>query len=118
MNNSRLAYDNVPLTLEESVNPEEYRERQATVVRTIEAIDALNKSAEWSTLKKEIFQDRVESLERQMKNESEANTLKDSELYRLQGRLFEARKYDLDKLRESLMLELSKLKVLTQPTER
>lgn len=118
MNNSKIALDSTPLTLEESVNPEAYRVKQAEIIRTIEAIDELNKSAEWSTLKKEIFDSRVESLERQMKAESESLEIKDSELYRLQGRVFEARKYDLDKLREGLMLELSNIKKLTQPTER
>lgn len=112
MNNSKIALDNV-LSLAESVNPEVYRERQATVVRIIEAIDELSKSAEWSTLKREIFDSRVESLEKQLRVESESHEINDSNLYRLQGRLFEARKYDLTKLRESFLLELSKLKKLT-----
>lgn len=112
MNNSKIAIDNTPLTLEEMVNPESYRERQSTLIRILEAIDGLRNSEEWSTLKKEIFDSRVESLEKQMRNESESNEIKDSNLYRLQGRLFEARKYDLDKLREIHLSELSKIKKL------
>lgn len=118
MNNSKIASDSVGIILEEPVNLDSYNERQATLVRIIEAIDGIRNSIEWSTLKKEIFDSRIESLEKQMKFESEGLSIRDSELYRLQGRLFEARKYDLDKLRETYLLELSKIKKLTQPTER
>lgn len=116
MNNSKIALDS--FTLEEVDNSALLKEKEATLIRIIEAIDGLRKSVEWSTLKREIFTSRIESLERGLKNLSEANTLTDSEIYRIQGRLFEARKYDLDKLRETYLLELSGLRKLTQPTER
>jgi len=117
MNNSKIAYESI-LTLDEPDNSELYREKQTILIKIIEAIDELNKSAEWSILKKEIFDSRVDSLERQMKYESEKPEIKDSDMYRLQGRLFEARKYDLTKLRESSLIELNNIKRLTQPTER
>lgn len=118
MNNYLIASEKVSFDVEQSQDIDSMRERQGTVVRILEAIESLRNTEEWSTLKKEIFDSRIEYLERSMRSESEKVEVKDSELYRLQGRLFEARKYDLNKLKETYSLELSKIRKLTQPTER
>lgn len=110
----------VSLHLEEANNTELLRERESALIKIIEAIQLVIVSNEWSTLKTLVFDSRIESLEKQLKSESEGHTLNDSEIYRLQGRLFEARKYNLDKLQETYREELSKIKkrIITQPTER
>ncbi len=118
MNNSKIIQDEVSLTLEQSDNTELLREREANLVKVIESIEAVSQSSDWSTLKS-VFDSRTESLEKQLRSESEQHTLNDSEMYRLQGRLFEARKYNLDKLNETYREELSNIRrTLTQPTER
>lgn len=114
MNNSFIL--ETPLTLEEKKISTS--EREAELVKIIGAIDEVSKLVEWSTLKSIIFDSRVKSLEKQLENESLKLKIDDSELYRLQGRLFEARKYDLDKLRNAYRLELINIRKLNPPTER
>lgn len=116
MNNSKIAIDNVYLSLEEPTQLDS--EREAELIKLIEAINVVRSSAEWGTLKTLIFDSRVSHLNTRLKNQSEQATLDTAEIYRLQGRLFEARKYDLDKLLDSYRLELSNIRRLTQPTER
>lgn len=111
MNNSKIALDSVSLKLDETVdNSENLRERESQLVRIIDAIEGISQSVEWSTLKSLVFDNRIGKLEKQLKSESEKSELKDSEIYRLQGRLFEARKYDLVKLIETYRLELTKIR--------
>lgn len=118
MNNSVIAIEKVSLSLEDKVdNTEALKQKEAEVVKIIEAIRTILSTAEWSTLKS-VFDSRVEDLERRLRVESERISLNDSEIYRLQGRLSEARKYDLEKLAEVYRLELTNIRKLTQPTER
>lgn len=119
MNNSKIAIDRVSLSLDNPVDrSKELGEAEARLIRIIEAVSKVISSDEWSTLKNLVFDRRVENLEKQLLTESEKLIINDSELYRLQGRLFEARKYDLHKLNESFRLELVNIRKLTQPTER
>ncbi len=119
MNNSRFAIDKVDLSLEEPKDRrEEISAKEAQLIRVIEAIVKIQASHEWSTLKSLVFESRIVDLEKRLIIESEKLDLKDSVIYRLQGRLFEARKYDLDKLVESFRLELTNIRKLTPPTER
>ena len=111
MNNSKIAIDNVSLSLDESDNTEQLREREAVLVRIIEAIARVKDSEDWHTLKSLVFNSSVEKLERRLQAESERLKLDDSEMYRLQGQLIWARKYaDLDKLADAYRLELSNLR--------
>ena len=120
MNNSKIALDEISLSLEEQVdNTEIYREKESELIRIIEAINGIKSSAEWSTLKKYIFDSLVESLEKRLRDQSEQLILDAPLIHRLQGQLIWARKYsDLDKLEDNYRIELSKIKKLTQPTER
>lgn len=114
MNNSKIIIDDMTLSLEEPVkNTEHLREEVSRLTRILEAIGAIENSEEWRTLKREIFDSTVENLEKRLKNESEKLQIDASELYRLQGQLFWARKYaNLTKLSESYKLELSNIKKL------
>lgn len=118
MNNSKIAIEEVSLSIEQpSDSIELYREKESGLIRIIEAIERIVKTDEWSLLRS-LFDSRIESLEKQLTSESLKSKLDDSEIYRLQGKLFEAKKYNLDKLAESSRVELSNIKKLTQPTER
>lgn len=123
MNNSRIASEKISFNLEPSLEEsveilEKLREREGELVRVIEAINRIKEIEEWSTLKALIFDSRVESLEKQLKQESESLKLNDSEIYRLQGKLSEAKKYNLDSLVEDYRGELLKIRRLIPPTER
>lgn len=112
MNNSFIAQQNVNLSLEEPQDKSEaIQEKQAVLTRIIEAIETINQTSEWKTLKVIIFDDLEKSIERRLKAESEKTELSPSEIYRLQGQLLWARKYaDFKKLAEIYKLELTKLK--------
>ncbi len=119
MANNSLIVESVPLSLEEPLDRTELlREKEALLVRILEAIKEVESTSGWSTLKSLVLSKRIEALEKQLTAESEKEVIDTSKLYKLQGRLLEARKYDLDKLAESFRLELSNIKKLTQPTER
>lgn len=120
MNNSKIVLDDMSLSLDEPVDTtEHFREKESELVRIIEAIERIDKSDEWSTLKSLIFSQTVSSLEKRLRAESESDVIHDSNIYRLQGQLIWARKYaDLHRLAESYRTELSNIKKLTQPTER
>lgn len=111
MNNSKLILDN--FSIEDSVvdNTPLLREKEAELVRIIEALNAVKASEGWNTLKSLIFDGLLENLERSQRNVAESAEIKDSDLYRLQGKIFWARKYaDLDKLADVYRLELSNLR--------
>lgn len=120
MNNSRLVLDGVKLSLDDKVDmTEQLGIEESRLVKLIEALMRISATEDWRTLKSLIFDRRLEQLDKQMKAESERLELKDSEIYRLQGRLYEARKYDLENLVEVYRQELSNIrKLITQPTER
>lgn len=127
MNNSKIAYDDMTLSLETPViDTEHLREKEAQAVRIIEAIERIKDSEEWSSLKSLIFASLAENLEKKLKFEAEKMELDNPTIYRLQGQLLWARKYaDLAKLAESYRIELSNIRKqlpkgadLTQPTER
>lgn len=87
------------------------REREAKLVRMIEAIAALGQSPEWSTLKDELFDGALESVERRIKDEADKADLNTPELYRLQGERKWARRYaDLTKLSDMYRAELAHIR--------
>ena len=106
MNNSQI-------TLEEKndKNPdllERVREREAQVVRTIEAIREVKKCNGWSTLKLEIFDNLANSLKRDLLSEAKKDIPDPLRLNRLAGQLKWADKFaNLDKLEEDYKTQLS-----------
>lgn len=120
MNNSKIVLDEMSLSLEEPVDmTESIRLRQSELVKIIEAIERIEKSEEWSTLKSLIFDSTLESLEKRLRSESENLELDKPKINHLQGQIQWARKYaNLQKLAETYRVELTNIKRLTQPTER
>lgn len=87
------------------------REKEQELVKNIEAIHAVLKTDEWSTLKGRIFDGVLESLERRLVQEAEKKEVNNPELYRLQGQIAWAKTYaDLGKLAERFKTELSGIK--------
>lgn len=118
MNNSFITKE-VSLSLDEKVDTtEQLGIEESRLVRIIEAIGRINVSEDWSTLKSLIFDSRIEQLKKQLTSECEKRELDTAEIYRLQGKLYEAKKYDLDNLVKTRRIELLKIRKLTQPTER
>lgn len=95
MNN---ALGNIPIDLglefpQDTDNTEHLREREAKLVRMIEALVALSGSNEWSTLKDELFEGAQETIEQRIRSEAGKAEVNISELYRLQGEQKWAKRY-------------------------
>lgn len=73
------------------------RERDALLVRLIEAITDVQSTSAWGTLKEEL-DGEVARLNRLLLGESKKKEIDLPELYRLQGRIESAKKYSLDSL--------------------
>lgn len=87
------------------------REREAKLVRLIEALGALDASKEWSTLKEELFDGALESIEGKIRIEADKAEILLPELYRLQGERKWAKKYSkLDTLADSYRVELANIR--------
>ncbi len=82
-------------------------EKQAVLQRLVEAIDKLSKNEDWQTLKQLLFDQQIERMEKQLLNEAKANELQPEKIYRLQGNLEWARRWDLYKLAETYKTELN-----------
>lgn len=80
------------------------RERDAHLVRLIEAIQDVQSSSAWSTLKEE-FDGEIARLNRLLLAEAKKKDIDAAEQYRLQGRIESAKKYSLEKLFEDSMTE-------------
>lgn len=97
--------------------PERYQEREAKLVRLIESLEALQQSREWSTLKQELFDGILDSIDRRMEQEAAKPEINTAELYRLQGERKVAKKLQLDTLVASYRLELANIRKQTHPPQ-
>lgn len=87
------------------------REEQTRITNLILAIERLDKSAEWQTVKELLLDGLVEKLKRQVQTEALAPEVSQNNLYRLQGELKWARKYaDLNEFASTLKTELEGIK--------
>lgn len=102
---------------EKSQEPDtRYQEREAKLVRLIEALSAINESREWSTLKTELFDSVLDTIESKMKTESQKDEVRLPEIYRLQGERLWAKRYsNLDTLIGQYRAELVSIRKLNPP---
>lgn len=109
-NNSLIIDLKVP---EEKVDTTpKFKEREQYLVRVIEALRGVRQSKDWSTLKTELFDGLVASLEKQLKNEARQETIDVSSLARIAGQLKWAERYaDLEKLEQTFMVELKNIRL-------
>lgn len=105
---------------QEKPDPTPLREREAKLVRILEALSALSQSNEWSTLKTELFDEILKNVENQMRMEAEKSDIRLPELYRLQGERKWAKRYaDPISLIENYRVELAHIRMqLNPPAER
>ncbi len=108
MNNAFI----VENTLEEPINNKPLlREREVTLIKIIEALEAVNASSEWRVLKENIFDGLIETLDRKVLQEAKKDEPDLKELGRLNGQLVWAKKYaDLKQLSEFYRVELKGLR--------
>lgn len=109
MNNSFIATENI---LDEPIIDTSaiLRQRQTELLEIIKAIETISKSSEWQSLKRLIFDNKLEGLEKQLKIESTKNELNAPEIYRLNGQLIWAKRYsDFYKLAEVYKTELNNI---------
>lgn len=112
MNNSKLAIENISLTVEEPVDRKPYlREREGTLVKLLDAVRKVESSKEWGTLKTELFDALVNTLTRDLSTEAKKEDPDTLKLNRLAGQLKWAEKYsDLKKLEDTFRLELTQVR--------
>jgi hypothetical protein len=102
MNNSLLKTDEEVLKQDDVVS-----NREAKLVRMVEAIARLSESSDWEILKEEIFDPVTKNLESRLMSEVKSEKINEPEIYRLQGQLVWARKYsNLETLKEVFKVEL------------
>ena len=111
MNISKLAIDSVSLDLEEpSSNLDSFKEREQKLVRIIEALRCVQ-TKEWSSLKKELFDELPAELNKQISAEAKKENPNIQKLNRLAGELKWAERYaDLKKFEDQLRVELKQIR--------
>ena len=110
MNNSRIVIDNASVE-EEFDRAPVLREREAELVKIIEAIKGVISSEEWSSLKNLVWDGVVETLERQQKSEASKEEINTLALSKINGQLVWAKKYaDLESLANVFRLELTNIR--------
>lgn len=89
------------------------KERDAKTVRVIEAVQALQKSAAWSTLKTEIFDNLTKVLRNELFAEAKKEDPNSNKLNRISGKLEWAEKFsDLEKFEKTQRVELTRIRTL------
>lgn len=106
MNNGQIEIDAEWQDIDLTLN---LQERKGILLRLITAIDSLSKNDDWHTLKELLFDGQVERLEKQLLYEAKANELSSPTIYRLQGNLEWARRWNLYKLAETYNKELNQI---------
>lgn len=107
MNNSKLSIDNVGLEIKPEVDKTPWlRQREESLLETIDAIQKISSSSYWKILKNNIFDGLSESLKKSLANEKD-----EKEIYRLQGQLIWAMKFaDFGELVEVYKKELTNIR--------
>ena len=108
MNNSLVMQEVTP-----PENPQEkLRDREALLVRLIEAVQRVMQTQDWSSLKTEVFDGLAERFKSELLSEAKKENPDSNKLNRLAGELKWAEKYaDLDKYAETLRVELKGIRL-------
>lgn len=115
MNNS-LNIDLSESFQEETNTDERLREREAKLVRMLEALIAIRESNEWSSLKDELFDGMLETIEGKLRSEMLKAELNNPEIYRLQGERKWARNFaDFSSLIGKYRAELAHIRNVLTP---
>lgn len=111
MNNSFFAIESQNLAQTNAENIIPYlREREVKLTKLITAIEGLEKSKEWSSLKEELFDGLVERFSKELFSEAKKDIPDQLKLAKLSGKLAIAESYDLSKLKQEYRNELLNIK--------
>ncbi len=112
MNNSFLAIESVSLSVDEPLDlTETLKEQEGKLLRIIEALQTVQDSKGWSTLKADVFDGLVESLNRAITSEARKENPDTLKLNRLAGQLKWAEQYaDLGKLEQMFRQDLANIR--------
>lgn len=111
MNNSKVAIDAV--LEEEPVFDRKpmLQKQRAEITRIIEAIEGIETTKDWKTLKGLIFDGVGETIERLLATEMKKKPINTPQVYYLQGQLHWAKKYtNLEELKQIYKVELKNIK--------
>lgn len=109
MNNSLIQPESNPQL--EKVQ-EKTQEREATVVRIIEAVQRIKQSEDWSTLKTEVFDSLTKHLKSELFAEAKKESPDTNKLNRLAGELKWSERFsDLEKYENVLRVELQGIRL-------
>lgn len=101
MNNASIRDKTVESVIEKT------QEREAALIRQIQAIEDIAGSESWSTLKTEIFDDLLTRLERELREEAKMENPNTNKLNRITGEMKWAERFsDLEKLKDAQRVEL------------
>ena len=116
MNNSFKLDDS--LVLEDTpVNTDVLSEKEGKLIILIEAVAKIQKTAEWRSLKT-VLDGEIERLERLQAQEAGKSDLNLPELYRLQGRILQAKHHSISALEAKWRSELLQVRKLTPLTSQ
>lgn len=104
MNNSKIAIDSIELEQQADLQPT-FRKQATELTAIIEALEKIQSSNYWKILEETVFMNEVETLKNQLAKEDNQISL-----YRLQGKIAQAQKYDLGKLIAEKRNQLTNLK--------
>lgn len=91
---------------------ERLKSEEARLIRIIEAVQTIEDSKEWSTLKTEMFDSLVNVLEKDLRSEAKKEDPSPLKLNRLTGELKWAEKYaDLGKLANTYKVQLQRIRI-------
>ncbi len=85
------------------------QEKKVLLGRLIEAIEKLSRNEEWQTVKQLLFDRQIEKTEKQLLLEAKSHLLSEPVIYRLQGNLEWAKRFDLYKLAEAYKAEFNQI---------
>lgn len=112
MNNSKFLIDSLQPP-EVPDNSEMLGRMEGRTVRILEALEEVQKTEAWSSLKELVFDDLTKSLESELLRTAKRPDIDVDRLSRLAGQLQWAERYsDLGKLREEFRLELTRIRKL------
>ncbi len=110
MNNSSVLPEKESSPVSENFS-EKLGEREAKVLKIIEAIREISSTKAWSTLKENVFDGAAELLKKDLLSESRKEDPDPKKLTRLSGKLEAVEKYDLSKLEKNSLLELQSIRI-------
>ena len=104
MNNSKIAIHSLELEEKIDLTPA-WAQKEAEMTEIVDALEHISGSNYWKMLVQKLFSKDFQSLQKQLRNEKNP-----TEIYRLQGRLHQAEKLDLNKELQVRKLELKNLR--------